>query len=61
VLVQRGLTDVSVVAPDEGALARADAVIRAAGIRTPLARLRKQRDATASRTARSSAQSRPGS
>ena len=45
VLVQRGLTDVSVVAPDEGALARSDAVIRAAGIRTPLARLRKQRDA----------------
>ena len=45
VLVRRGLTDVSVVAPDEGALERSDAVIRAAGIRTPLARLRKQRDA----------------
>jgi ribose-phosphate pyrophosphokinase len=45
VLMQRGLTDVSVVAPDEGALERSDAVIRAAGIRTPLARLRKQRDA----------------
>ncbi len=45
VLVQRGLTDVSVVAPDEGALERSDAVIRAAGIRTPLAHLRKHRDA----------------
>jgi ribose-phosphate pyrophosphokinase len=45
VLVRRGLTDVSVVAPDEGALERSDAVIRAAGIRSRLARLRKQRDA----------------
>lgn len=45
VLVQRGLTDVSVVAPDEGALERAHAVMQAAGIRTPLASLRKQRDA----------------
>ncbi|HYM45244.1 MAG TPA: ribose-phosphate diphosphokinase [Solirubrobacteraceae bacterium] len=45
VLVQRGLVDVSVVAPDEGALERCEAVIRAAGIRTPLAYLRKQRDA----------------
>ncbi len=46
VLMQRGLTDVSVVAPDEGALERSDAVIRAAGIRAPLAHLRKRRDAT---------------
>ncbi len=45
VLVRRGLTDVSVVAPDEGALERCEAVIRAAGIRTPLAHLRKRRDA----------------
>jgi ribose-phosphate pyrophosphokinase len=45
VLVQRGLTDVSVVAPDEGALERCRALVRAAGIRTPIARLRKQRDA----------------
>ncbi len=44
-LVQRGLTDVSVVAPDDGALERSEALIRAAGIGTPLARLRKQRDA----------------
>ena len=45
VLVQRGLTDVSVVAPDEGALERCRALVRAAGIRTPIARLRKERDA----------------
>jgi ribose-phosphate pyrophosphokinase len=45
VLLQRGQNDVSVVAPDEGALGRCEAVIRAAGIRTPLAHLRKQRDA----------------
>ena len=45
VLAQRGLNDVSVVAPDEGAVERCEAVIRAAGICTPLAYLRKQRDA----------------
>jgi ribose-phosphate pyrophosphokinase len=45
VLVQRGLTDVSVAAPDDGALERCRALIRAAGIRTPIARLRKERDA----------------
>jgi ribose-phosphate pyrophosphokinase len=45
VLWRRGLSDVSVVAPDEGALERCDAVVRAAGIRTPLAHLRKRRDA----------------
>ena len=38
-------TDISVVAPDEGAVARCEAVIRAAGVRTPLACLRKRRDA----------------
>jgi ribose-phosphate pyrophosphokinase len=43
VLVKRGLTDLSVVAPDEGALGRCEEVIHAAGIRTPLAHLRKQR------------------
>jgi ribose-phosphate pyrophosphokinase len=45
VLVRRDLDDVSVVAPDEGALGRCQEVIRAAGIRTPLAHLRKRRDA----------------
>jgi ribose-phosphate pyrophosphokinase len=45
VLVERGLTDVSIVAPDEGALERGEAVSRAAGILTPLAYLRKRRDA----------------
>jgi ribose-phosphate pyrophosphokinase len=45
VLVERGLTDVSVVAPDEGALERCEAVIRAAGIHAPPAYLRKRRDA----------------
>jgi ribose-phosphate pyrophosphokinase len=45
VLKQRPLTDLSVVAPDEGALGRCEAVVRAAGIRTPLAYLRKQRGA----------------
>jgi ribose-phosphate pyrophosphokinase len=44
VLVRGGLSDVTVVAPDEGALERCEAVIRAAGIRTPLAYLRKRRD-----------------
>lgn len=46
VLAQRGLTDVSVVAPDEGALQRSEALIAAAGIRAPLAHLRKHRDAS---------------
>ncbi len=46
VLLQRGLTDVGVVAPDEGARERSEALIRAAGIRTPLAHLRKRRDAS---------------
>ncbi|MFI4985487.1 MAG: ribose-phosphate diphosphokinase [Solirubrobacterales bacterium] len=45
VLVERGLRDLSVVAPDEGALERCEAVSRAAGIHTPLAYLRKRRDA----------------
>lgn len=45
-LAQRGLTDVSVVAPDEGALERSEALIAAAGIRAPLAHLRKRRDAS---------------
>ncbi|MGO9319537.1 MAG: ribose-phosphate diphosphokinase [Solirubrobacteraceae bacterium] len=45
VLARRGLTAVSVVAPDEGALERSEAVIRAAGLRTALACLRKRRDA----------------
>ena len=46
VLMRRGLADVSVVAPDEGALERSEAVIRAAGLRTALACLRKRRDAS---------------
>lgn len=45
VLMQGDLTDVSVVAPDEGAVERCEAVIRAAGIRAPVACLRKRRDA----------------
>ena len=45
VLRQGDLTDISVVAPDEGAVERCEAVIRAAGVRTPLAYLRKRRDA----------------
>jgi len=45
VLIKSGLSDLSVVAPDEGALERSEAVIRAAGICTPLAHLRKRRDA----------------
>jgi ribose-phosphate pyrophosphokinase len=44
-LRQGGLTDVCVVAPDEGALERSGAVVRAAGIRTPPAHLHKVRDA----------------
>ncbi|MGO8905388.1 MAG: ribose-phosphate diphosphokinase [Solirubrobacteraceae bacterium] len=43
VLVKLGLTDVSVVAPDEGALERCEAVRHAAGITAPLAYLRKRR------------------
>jgi len=45
-LVRSGLGDLSVVAPDEGALERCEAVIRAAGVRAPLAYLRKRRDAS---------------
>ncbi len=46
VLIGRGLADVSVVAPDEGAVERAEAVIRAAGMdSSALARLHKRRDA----------------
>jgi ribose-phosphate pyrophosphokinase len=45
VLLKRGLADVSIVAPDEGALERCEAVRRAAGIHTPPAHLRKRRDA----------------
>jgi len=43
VLIKRGLSDLSVVAPDEGALERCEAVIRATGILTPPAFLRKRR------------------
>lgn len=39
------LTEVTVVAPDEGALSRCEAVARAAGIEAPVAHLRKHRDA----------------
>jgi ribose-phosphate pyrophosphokinase len=45
VLLKDGLTDVSIVAPDEGALERCEAVKRAAGIHTAPAHLRKRRDA----------------
>ena len=45
VLVRHGLTDLSVVAPDEGALERCRAVVHAAGIHVPIAGLRKRRDA----------------
>jgi ribose-phosphate pyrophosphokinase len=45
VLMRRGLADISVVAPDEGAVGRAEAVIRAAGMQdTALAALHKRRD-----------------
>lgn len=44
-LVEHGLTDVSIVAPDEGAVERCEAVRRAAGIHAPLAYLRKRRHA----------------
>ena len=43
-LVRCGLDDLTIVAPDEGARERCEAVICAAGIRTPLAYLRKRRD-----------------
>ncbi len=47
VLMGRGLTDVTVVAPDDGAVERAEAVIRAAGMDSDaLARLHKRRDAS---------------
>jgi ribose-phosphate pyrophosphokinase len=45
VLADRGPSDLSVVAPDEGALERCDAVRHSAGIETPLAYLRKRHDA----------------
>lgn len=45
VLVRQGLRDLSVVAPDEGALDRCWAVAHAAGISMPLVCLRKRRDA----------------
>jgi ribose-phosphate pyrophosphokinase len=45
ILSRRGLTDVSVVAPDEGARGRCEEFLHAAGISTPLAYLRKRRDA----------------
>jgi ribose-phosphate pyrophosphokinase len=44
-LEERGLSGVTVVAPDEGAVARAEAVARAAGVQVPVAWLRKRRDA----------------
>ena len=44
-LQARGVSGVTVVAPDEGAIARSDAVARAAGIETPVTYLRKRRDA----------------
>jgi ribose-phosphate pyrophosphokinase len=45
VLAKSDPSNLTVVAPDEGALDRCEAVRRAAGIHTPLAFLRKQRDA----------------
>jgi ribose-phosphate pyrophosphokinase len=45
-LARDGLDRLSVVAPDEGALERCEAVVSAAGISTPLACLRKRRDRT---------------
>jgi ribose-phosphate pyrophosphokinase len=44
-LEERGTAGVTVVAPDEGAIGRSEAVARAAGIATPVAHLRKRRDA----------------
>jgi ribose-phosphate pyrophosphokinase len=44
-LERDGLGELSVVAPDEGARERCDAVARAAGIAAPRAYLRKRRDA----------------
>ena len=44
VLVHSGLTDLSVVAPDEGARERCEAVARAAGIEAPVGCLHKRRD-----------------
>ncbi len=43
-LTRDGLGELSVVAPDEGALERCEAVAQAAGIHTPIAYLRKRRD-----------------
>jgi ribose-phosphate pyrophosphokinase len=45
VLKQHGLNDLTVVAPDEGAVQRCQAVIRAAAIRNPMVYVRKRRDA----------------
>jgi len=44
-LARRGLRDATIVAPDEGALARCEAVARAADITAPVSHLRKHRDA----------------
>jgi len=44
-LKRDGLTELTIVAPDEGALERCEAVIRAAAVQAPLAYLRKRRDA----------------
>lgn len=45
VVRERGLSDVTLVAPDEGAVARCEAVAQAAGIEAPVAYLRKRRTA----------------
>jgi ribose-phosphate pyrophosphokinase len=42
-LVRMGIDDMTIVAPDEGAIARADALRRAAGVMRPLAWFRKER------------------
>ncbi len=43
VLRKRGWTDATIVAPDHGAVARATALRRAAGVRTPVVVMRKER------------------
>ncbi len=45
VLLDLGVADLTIVAPDEGALERCEQVRRAAGVDRPLAYLRKRRDA----------------
>jgi ribose-phosphate pyrophosphokinase len=45
-LARRDLRDVTIVAPDEGALARCEALASAAHIEQPIAHLRKRRDAS---------------